>query len=63
LQGIGWALLAIGDQLADGTDATADCAASLSGIAGALDDLHQPAAGRLRALLGRFVPGSPGGRP
>jgi hypothetical protein len=63
LQGIGWALLAIGDQLADGTDAAADCAAQLSGVAGALDDLHQPAAGRLCGLLGRFVPGSPGGRP
>jgi len=56
LQGIGYALLALGDQLADGTDAAADCATQLSGIAGAVDGLHQPPA-RLRGLLERLLPG------
>jgi hypothetical protein len=37
LQGIGWALLALSEQLADGTDATADCATQLAGIADAVD--------------------------
>jgi hypothetical protein len=57
LQGIGWALLALGEQLADGTDAAADCATQLAGIAGAVDGLHQPP-GRLRGPLARFVPES-----
>lgn len=57
LQGIGWALLALGEQLADGTDAAADCATQLAGIAGAVDGLHQPP-GRPRGLLARFVPES-----
>jgi hypothetical protein len=59
LQGIGYALLAVGEQLADGTDATADCATQLSGIADAVDGLA-PAPARLRGLLGRLLPG--GGR-
>ena len=57
LQGIGYALLALGEQLADTTDATADCATQLSGIANAVDGLHQPAEGRFRGLLGRLLPG------
>ena len=57
LQGIGWAQLALGEQLADGTDAAADCATQLSGIAGAVDGLHQPPA-RLRGLVARFLPES-----
>jgi hypothetical protein len=56
LQGIGYALLALGEQLADITDATADCATQLSGIADAVDGLHQPPA-RLRGLLARLLPG------
>jgi hypothetical protein len=56
LQGIGWALLALGEQLADGTDATADCAGQLSGIAGAVDGLHQAHNG-LRGPLARLLPG------
>jgi hypothetical protein len=56
LQGIGWALLALGEQLADATDAAADCATQLSGIADAVDGLHQPPA-RLRRLLARLLPG------
>jgi hypothetical protein len=56
LQGIGYALLALGEQLADATDATADCATQLSGIADAAGGLHQPP-GRLRGLLARLLPG------
>jgi hypothetical protein len=56
LQGIGYALLALGEQLADATDATADCATQLSGIADAVNVLHQPPA-RLRGLLARLLPG------
>jgi hypothetical protein len=56
LQGIGYALLALGEQLADATDATADCATQLSGIADAVDGLHQPPA-RPRGLLARLLPG------
>jgi hypothetical protein len=56
LQGIGYALLALGEQLADGTDAMADCATRLSWIADAVDGLHQPPA-RLRGLLARLLPG------
>jgi hypothetical protein len=55
LQGIGYALLALGEQLADATDATADCATQLSGIAGTVDGLRQPPA-RLRGLLARLLP-------
>ncbi len=58
LQGIGWALLALGEQLADATDAAADCATQLSGIADAVDGLHRPAEGRFRGLLARHLPGS-----
>ena len=50
LQGIGWALLALGEQLADATDAAADCATQLSGIA---HGLHKPPVG----LRGRLLPG------
>jgi len=57
LQGIGWALLALGEQLADGTDATSDCAMQLSGIADAIDGLHQPP-GRLHGLLEWLLPES-----
>jgi hypothetical protein len=57
LQGIGWTLLALGEQLADSTDATADCATQLAGIADAVDGLHQPGGGRLRGLLARLLPG------
>ena len=39
LQGIGYGLLALGDQLADLTDASADHAGQLGQIAGALDGL------------------------
>jgi hypothetical protein len=63
LQGIGWALLALGDQLADGNDVVADCGTQLSEIAGALDDVHRPTAGRLRGLLARLLPERPEGRP
>ncbi len=57
LQGIGYALLALGEQLADATDATADCANQLAGIADAVDGLHRPAEGRFRGLLARHLPG------
>ena len=57
LQGIGYALLALGEQLADATDAAADCATQLSGIADAVDGLHRPACGRVRGLLARLLPG------
>ena len=61
LQGIGWALLALGDQLADGNDGAADCATHLSQIARAAGDLSRPsAAGRVRealASLGQLRPG------
>ena len=40
LQGIGWALLALGEQLADVADATTDCATQLAGIADAVDALR-----------------------
>jgi hypothetical protein len=56
LQGIGWALLALGEQIADATDAAADCAAQLAGIGDTVDGLHQPPGG-LRGLLGRLLPG------
>jgi hypothetical protein len=56
LQGIGWALLALGEQLADGTDAAGDCATQLSGIADAIDGLNQPPA-RLRGLVARLLSG------
>jgi hypothetical protein len=56
LQGIGYALLALGEQLADSTEATADCATQLSGIADAVDGPHQPSA-RLRGLRARLLPG------
>ena len=55
LQGIGYALLALGEQFADATDATADCATQLSGIADAVDGLHQPACGGLRGVLARLA--------
>jgi hypothetical protein len=55
LQGIGWALLALGDQFADGTDAAADCATHLAGIVDAIDGLRQ-APGRLTGLLARYLP-------
>ena len=61
LQGVGYALLAVCDQLADVTDGAADCATHLSGIAGAVDGLSRPsAAGRVRgafASLGQLWPG------
>jgi hypothetical protein len=60
LQGIGWALLAVGEQLADGTDAAADCATRLSGIADAVDGLHQLDDGFLRRLLARLPRGAGG---
>ncbi len=55
LQGIGWALLALGDQLADASDAAADCATRLGGIADAVDGLHQSACGGLRGVLARLA--------
>jgi hypothetical protein len=55
LQGIGYALLALGEQLADSTDTVADCATQLSGIAGAVDGLN-PRPARLRGLLARLLP-------
>jgi hypothetical protein len=63
LQGIGWALLALGDQLADVVDADADCATRLSGIADAVGGLHREPAARLRGLLARLLPGRSEGRP
>ena len=58
LQGIGWALLALGDQLADGNDAVADCATQMSEIAGAVDALwSEPHGSRMCGLLGRLRPG------
>ena len=61
LQGIGWALLAVCDQLADANDAGADCAAQLAEMAGAVDGLPRlSAAGRLRGQLGRLRPGGEG---
>jgi hypothetical protein len=61
LQGIGWALLALGEQLADVADATTDCATQLAGIAGAVDALRTGRPARLRGLraaLRRALPGS-----
>jgi hypothetical protein len=56
LQGIGWALLALGEQIADGTDAAADCAAQLAGIAGAADGpCRVPLAGRVRGALANLA--------
>jgi hypothetical protein len=56
LQGIGWALLALGDQLADASDAAADCGTQLSDIAGAVEDLHRvPLAGPARGVLARLA--------
>jgi hypothetical protein len=60
LQGIGYALLALGEQLANATDAVADGTMQLSGIAGAVDGLHQRPDG-LRSLLARLVRPVPGG--
>jgi hypothetical protein len=57
LQGIGYALLALGELLAEGTDATADCATQLAGVIDAIDSVHQQAECRLRWLRGRFFPG------
>jgi hypothetical protein len=57
LQGIGYALLALGEQLADSTGATADCATRLSGIADAVDGPQQPAVGCLRGWFARLLPG------
>ena len=57
LQGIGYALLALGEQLADTTDATAGCATQLAGVADAVDGLRWPSGGRFRGLLARLLPG------
>jgi hypothetical protein len=62
LQGIGWALLALGEQFADVADADADCVTQLSGIAEAVDGLHREPAARLRDLLARLLPGRSEGR-
>jgi hypothetical protein len=62
LQGIGYALLALGEQFADVADADADCATQLAGIGDAVGGLHQRR-GSLRGLLARLLPGRPEGRP
>jgi len=49
-------MLALGEQLAGATDAAADCATHLAGIADAVDGLNRPPA-RLRGLLARLLPG------
>ena len=49
LQGIGYALLAIADQLADTNDTTADIAAHLEQLAMTADDLATPTPGTRRA--------------
>ena len=62
LQGIGYALLAVCDQLADTTDGVADCATQLSEIAGAPDGVSRSAAaGRLRGALASLRQLWPGG--
>ena len=51
LQGIGWALLALGDQLSDGNDAAVTRGEHLADIATAVEDLHRaPLAGPARVL-------------
>ena len=56
LQGIGWALLALGDQLADGNDAAITCGVHLADIATAVEDLHRmPLAGRAHGALDRVA--------
>ena len=51
LQGIVWALLALGDQLADANDSSVQRAESLDGIAAAIGDLYRvPLSERVRAL-------------
>ncbi|GEM_PF-6024977 len=58
LQGIGWALLAVCDQVADGNDGVAGCATQLSEIAGTVDGLYrEPPGSRLCDLLVRLLPG------
>jgi hypothetical protein len=57
MQGIGYALLAVCDQLADATDAVADCATQLSEIAGAVDGVRrEPLGSRVCELLARLLP-------
>ncbi len=62
LRAIGYALLALGDQLADLTDANADNAGQLGEIAGYVADLYREplgsrALGALRRLAGRMAGG------
>ena len=60
LQGIGWALLALGEQLAEGTDATATVGDHLADVAAAVEDLHRERLPRLhvRRVLARLLPES-----
>jgi hypothetical protein len=51
LQGIGYALLAIADQLADATDTAADATAHLEQLAMTADELASPAPGTRRTRL------------
>ena len=63
LQGIGWALLAVGEHLADETDATATVGDHLADVAAAVEDLHRERLPRLhvRRVLARLLPESRGG--
>ena len=56
LQGIGWALLALGDQLADGNDSAVTRGEHLADIAAAVEDLNRaPLAGPVRDVLDRLA--------
>ena len=61
LQGIGWAVLAIGDHLADTNDTGTDLMTGLADIAQRLADLHRPPlTDRVRTTLSR-LPSPPRG--
>jgi hypothetical protein len=56
LQGIGYALLALGDQLADAIDAAVTCSEHLAEIVTTVEYLHRvPQAGRMRCAVARLA--------
>ena len=62
LQGIGWAVLAIGDHLADTNDSGTDLMTGLAEIAQQLADLHRPPlTARVRTTLFRLRLAAPRG--
>lgn len=62
LQGIGWAVLAIGDHLADTNDTGTDLMTGLADIAQRLADLHRPPlTDRVRTTLSRLRLAAPRG--